>query len=498
MPFIGKQPEVGAYQLIDSITTSATATFALAVGGTAYFPASARNLIVSLNGVTQAPESAYTVSGSNIVFDSALTSSDVIDYILVIGDAVDIGTPSDGTVGTAQMSYPLGNFSSTGIDDNADATAITISAAEKVGINNASPSELLSMIGTGGTAKVRFDGDSSNLQNNFIGITGYDDLIIASDEANSGSASTIQFRVDAAERMRIDSNGDVGIGIDNPLYKLQVAGATADADGALGSQAPQFSIQGGNANNQFEFGMDNSGATAVGFIQSRNLASGAQTISLNPAGGSVSIGTTTPDSYNSSMNDLVVARSGDSGITIASGTASEGSIAFADGTSGQDAYRGWINYNHNSNFMRFFANGSEGMRIASNGSVTIPGLATQTSSSSANVVCNNSTGTLLRSTSSRRYKENIVDAEFGLSELLVLRPVNYNSISDDDGDTLFSGLIAEEVHEAGLTTFVSYDDQDRPDALHYAPMISLCVKAIQEQQAIIEDLQTRLFALETN
>jgi len=234
MPFIGKQPEVGAYQLIDSITTSATATFALAVDGTAYFPASARNLIVSLNGVTQAPESAYTVSGSNIVFDSALTTSDVIDYILVIGDAVDIGTPSDGTVGTAQISYPLGNFSSTGIDDNATSTAVTISSAENVGINNASPSELLSMIGTGGTAKVRFDGDSSNLQNNFIGITGYDDLIIASDEANSGTASTIQFRVDAGEKMRILSGGGI-------TFNGDTAAANALDDYEEGSFTPTYS-----------------------------------------------------------------------------------------------------------------------------------------------------------------------------------------------------------------------------------------------------------------
>ena len=89
-----------------------------------------------------------------------------------------------------------------------------------------------------------------------------------------------------------------------------------------------------------------------------------------------------------------------------------------------------------------------------------------------------------------------MDAEFGLSELLVLRPVNYNSISDDDGNTLFSGLIAEEVHEAGLTTFVSYDDQDRPDALHYASMVSLCIKAIQEQQTLIESLTARIETLE--
>ena len=93
----------------------------------------------------------------------------------------------------------------------------------------------------------------------------------------------------------IDSSEKVGIGVDDPLYKLQVAGATADADGALGSQSPQLSIQGGNANNQFEFGMDNSGATAIGFIQSRNLSAGAQTIALNPAGGGVVVGKTALD-----------------------------------------------------------------------------------------------------------------------------------------------------------------------------------------------------------
>jgi len=52
MPFIGKSPQVGAFQLIDSITTSATDTYAMAVSGSAYVPESARNLIVSLNGVT--------------------------------------------------------------------------------------------------------------------------------------------------------------------------------------------------------------------------------------------------------------------------------------------------------------------------------------------------------------------------------------------------------------------------------------------------------------
>jgi hypothetical protein len=98
MPYIGKQPLTGAYQLCDTITTSATATYNLLVGGSAVIPGSAQNCIVSLNGVIQAPVNAFTVSGSTITFASTLSSSDVIDFILILGNVFDIGTPTNGTV----------------------------------------------------------------------------------------------------------------------------------------------------------------------------------------------------------------------------------------------------------------------------------------------------------------------------------------------------------------------------------------------------------------
>ena len=103
MAYIGKQPVVGNFVKLDAIVTSATATYNLLNGGTAYFPQTANNCIVSLNGVIQSPTSAYTISGSTIVFDSALTSSDSIDFILVLGDVLAIGTPSDGTVTSAKL-----------------------------------------------------------------------------------------------------------------------------------------------------------------------------------------------------------------------------------------------------------------------------------------------------------------------------------------------------------------------------------------------------------
>jgi hypothetical protein len=103
MAYIGKQPVVGNFVKLDTITTSATATYNLLNGGVAYFPQTANNCIVSLNGVIQSPTSAYTISGSTIVFSDALTSSDTIDFILVLGDVLSIGTPSDGTVTSAKL-----------------------------------------------------------------------------------------------------------------------------------------------------------------------------------------------------------------------------------------------------------------------------------------------------------------------------------------------------------------------------------------------------------
>ena len=103
MPYIGKQPLTGAYQLCDAIVTSATATYNLLVGGSAVIPGSANNCIVSLNGVVQAPVGAFTVSGSQITFASTLSSADVIDFILILGNTFDIGTPTNGAVTNSSL-----------------------------------------------------------------------------------------------------------------------------------------------------------------------------------------------------------------------------------------------------------------------------------------------------------------------------------------------------------------------------------------------------------
>jgi hypothetical protein len=107
MSYIGTRPTIGNFVKLDSIVTSATTTFNLLNGGVAYYPQSANHCLVSLNGILQAPTDSFTISGSTIIFSSALTTSDVIDFIIVLGDVLNIGTPSDATVGFSKITSNL-------------------------------------------------------------------------------------------------------------------------------------------------------------------------------------------------------------------------------------------------------------------------------------------------------------------------------------------------------------------------------------------------------
>ena len=85
--------------------------------------------------------------------------------------------------------------------------------------------------------------------------------------------------------------------------------------------------------------------------------------------GRLLLGTTTEGQENA--DDLTVAGSSNSGITIRSGTSSFGQLFFSDGTSGDDEYRGIVGYSHADNFMKFHTNAVERVRIDSSGRVMI-------------------------------------------------------------------------------------------------------------------------------
>ena len=107
MPYLGRQSgDSGQYIRCATIAPDgSTTTFALTNvnGGGAVVPGSENNVLCSLSGVIQAPSSAFTISDSNIVFSAAPDAADVVDFIVVLGETVSIGTPSDNTVSEVKL-----------------------------------------------------------------------------------------------------------------------------------------------------------------------------------------------------------------------------------------------------------------------------------------------------------------------------------------------------------------------------------------------------------
>jgi len=105
MAYIGKTPVIGNFVKLDSITVvNGQAAYTMQNGGVNFTSYDNVNqFLVSLNGVLQAPTDSFTVSGYTLTFASSLSTGDVIDFVLVLGNSLDIGTPSDNTISTAKL-----------------------------------------------------------------------------------------------------------------------------------------------------------------------------------------------------------------------------------------------------------------------------------------------------------------------------------------------------------------------------------------------------------
>jgi len=104
MAYIGREPQVGNFQVCDAISVvNGQAAYTMQVSSVNVSPETANHMLVSLNGVLQQPNSSFTVSGSTITFASNLVTGDVIDFIHILGSVLDLGVPSDSTVSLAKL-----------------------------------------------------------------------------------------------------------------------------------------------------------------------------------------------------------------------------------------------------------------------------------------------------------------------------------------------------------------------------------------------------------
>jgi hypothetical protein len=119
-----------------------------------------------------------------------------------------------------------------------------------------------------------------------------------------------------------------------------------------------------------------------------------------------------------------------------------------------------------------------------------------TSATTANLAIS-STDEIIRATSALKYKENIEPLTYGLSEILDMQPVFYKSKCEMDkhlGRCI--GLIADW-EQSRLPELVEVrPDTGEVENFEYAKLTAVIVKAMQEQQAMIEQLNAKIEALE--
>ena len=108
MSTLGNSPQFAKAFKLDTIVTDGSTAYTLQYNGANQSTLIPETLIVSVNGVVQNPNTAYTISGSTITFAEALAATDTIDFITAISESHAVATVSDNTISPAKLAPTLG------------------------------------------------------------------------------------------------------------------------------------------------------------------------------------------------------------------------------------------------------------------------------------------------------------------------------------------------------------------------------------------------------
>jgi hypothetical protein len=191
--------------------------------------------------------------------------------------------------------------------------------------------------------------------------------------AASGTAGN---NITWSESMRIDVSGNVGIGTSSPAAALEIASTTGLAGAIISTSAESDSeLEFRNTfsgNHTWSIGQDydNSSAFSIAYANASGASLSANSVLVINTSGNVGIGTSTPSSFYSAANNLVIGTgSGAHGLTIYSGSGDSGYIGFNDTVT--NSMQGFIQYNHSGDYMAFAPNGSVKVRIDSSGNLLV-------------------------------------------------------------------------------------------------------------------------------
>jgi hypothetical protein len=414
---------------------------------------------------------------------------------------------------------------------------VRITSAGNVGIGTSSPLSIL---------------DVKNATNEHIVISGSatygsNAIIAVNDiggEAGLGlGGNTIEFYTGTAERMRIDSSGNVGIGTTSGVQKLTVAVDDSYTDIASGSAPLELTnTNGTNGTYSRIYFNDVAGGAGSGILGvkltdttnnygqfefwTRGSSGNATRMVIDP-NGNVGIGTSSPAGFGSDkvlvLYDTNTPRIKLQNSTSGSTASDGGEINFSAST--------LIIENREAGNTAFYNNGSERMRIDSSGnllhSTTDSNLADNTSGGgtvlsngggfqsayTGNVgvinrmgsdgstlefrnravvvgsVSTTSSSTAYNTSSDARLKD-VTGSARGLEVINTLNPVAFNWKADGHAD---EGLLAQEVLEI-VPNAVSGSEKEYYQ-MDYSKLVTPLIKAVQEQQVLIEQLQAEVALL---
>jgi hypothetical protein len=543
--------------------------------------------------VTTAKIAADAITGAKIA-DDAINSEHYTDGSIDTAHIADANVTTakiaDDAITTAKIADDValgGNPTTTTQSAGNNTTRIATTAFVTTALS--SVSSALDDITAGDAAatlattagNITIDAQGSDTDIIFKGTDGSSDLTALTLDMSEAGAATFAGNVksprfilngtdSATTRYIFTDNTNTGDG----RLVIQSGGGSAGYGGAINLYSHAHSSKAGDV-----VAGISSGSSGAFRVNTSGIDNGSDVFVVK-ADGNVGIGTTSPSDYNDYANNLVVYEAGHGGITIATGTSNHASIYFADGTSGNEAYRGYLDYDHSDDTLEIGTGGAavaefgtgtsattdralvvtnygnvgfgvrpqyygsnryidaqsgangeclfelrghngSGGKFGIRGGVSTGGMG-MISNHTLNFLMNQSSvGTLdtsgvlnidVNDTSDEGLKENVISIADGTTVIKALRPVAFDwkeiTAKNEKGEDTVKpartgqhGFLAQEV-ESVLPNAIQ--GTDWVEGKHFAESKSMnsnavlahAVKAIQEQQTIIEDLKARIETLE--
>ena len=306
------------------------------------------------------------------------------------------------------------------------------------------------------------------------------------------AADTIAFSEGGTEAMRIDSSGNLGVGTTSPASRLNILG-TSTAPSATTLSAATLNVQ-GSSTLRLLIGTDPSSPFGA-WLQTTDGAGAGYPINLNPLGGNVGIGTSSPTVklavVDTTGSSLIRAIGNASGTTVTGQLGASGSALVAVGAVSNHPLIFTTNDAERARILTggsllvgtsTFASGQAGVLMrGTNSSGTDEVIQSRTAGTSSTINIgfyndNGRVGTISTSGSSTSYvtssdyrlKENITPMTGALATVSALKPVTYKwKINGSDGQ----GFVAHELAEVVPDCVVGKKDGMRMEQYEVSPAI---------------------------